>query len=106
MEWIDMVKMRDVQMHKVEDVPDHILQEITDLSTKMLTTITPLCEDISPNLILGAINFLHASLIKNMIADDLDQQKKAVLMTARALICNLAMINNIDVKEWMGEPDK
>jgi len=70
-------------------MPDHVIEEITSLSTKMAHAIYPLL-DCDPNIVLGALNYLHAAMINNLVSQS-DLEKAAVL-TAESLIDNVKFL--------------
>lgn len=85
-----MVKLKDVQMHRIETVPEHILQEMTELAGILLTEWQEMSRDTQSNISMGAWNFAHAVLL----VEYLDEQfvHKGAKMSALSLIKNVEML--------------
>ena len=61
------MKLKNVQAYPIENVPDFLVEECKDLGIKMLTSLIPYFQKHHPNIILGAMAFIHASMIKNQV---------------------------------------
>lgn len=83
------MKLKNVQAYPIKDVPDHLVQECANLGLKLCTLITDNIEGHDPNIVLGALSFVHASMIKNIISNDRDQVEKAGKLYAFAMLKNL-----------------
>ena len=84
-----MAKLKYIAAHKVENVPDHILEEMQILAMKIGEALGPLIEESEPNIALGALNWVHASLIKRLVSDDPEEIDKAAKITAVSLMKNI-----------------
>ena len=92
------MKLKNVQAYQIEDVPDHITHECCQLGIALATEVENLFKEKDPNIILGAVTFFHAAMIKNLISDDLEQQIKASKLSALGLIKNVEFLNGIKEK--------
>jgi hypothetical protein len=90
-----MVKLKHIKMYDTKDVPDHIDEEVTALAVKIGIEISNLIKDKDTNLILSALNFVHAAMIKNIISDDPDELEKAAYIEALTLIKNIEFLSQI-----------
>ncbi len=84
------MKMHSVQAYPIEGVPDHLTHECAMLACEMCKTIIDKYGHNNPNIFLGAVTFLHASVIKHVISDKRDELEK----TAR--LCAVGLIKNVD----------
>lgn len=89
------MKMKNIQAYPIDGVPDHVVQECGDLGILMMLELLPIINKKHPNLVLGAIAFVHASMIKNAVSDDPEEQRKAAEMAAFALIKNVVFLNDL-----------
>jgi hypothetical protein len=87
-----MVKLKHIKMYNAKDVPDHLVQEVTALAVKMGIELQLLCKDIPPNLILSALNFTHAAMIKSLVSDDPEELKRAAETEAVTLLKNVEFL--------------
>lgn len=87
-----MVKLKDVQMHKLENIPEHILQEMIDMAGVLLTEWQEISTDAHSNICHGAFNFAHAV----MLVETLDEAflHKGAKMSALSLVKNVEMLMN------------
>ena len=87
-----MVKIKNVKMYENKDVPDHIREELELVAKKMSIALAPIMQETPANLILGAINYVHASIILFLI-----EEKEEALKSA-ALNCGVGIYINL---EWL-----
>lgn len=92
-----MAKLKYIAAHKVENVPDHILEEMQILARKMGDVLRPLVETSEPNIALGALNWVHAGIIKRLVSDDPEEIDKAAKITAISLMKNIEMLKNMKI---------
>lgn len=84
---------------KNKDLPDHVLEEITGLAMKMLKALDPFVRSTHPNLALTAFNFVHAYLVKSLIAGeekDLEEVAKIIAHNFIQNVLTLADSDNIE----------
>jgi len=87
------MKLKNVQAYPIENVPDYITHECSQLGIALAMEVENLFKDKDPNIILGAVTFFHAAMIKKLISDDLTQQVKASELCALGLIKNVEFLN-------------
>lgn len=97
------MKIKQISTYKTDDVPDHLFQEVLDLGKEIHIALEKVCEDKHPNLIISALNFVMAVITKECISDDLNEQRKAAIYQAQALIGNIAMLNKAPIEEFLKE---
>lgn len=90
------MKLKNVQCYPVDNVPDHLTNECIELAKSMVVVFEEISKGKEANIILGATTFLLASVVKSLVSDKLDEQKKAVQLAALALIKNVYFLNGID----------
>lgn len=83
------MKLRNVQAYPIKDVPDHLVEECHNLGKHLSFALLQECIGKHPNIILGAMCFAHAAMIKHFISDDKEQVEKAGQSYAIALLKNL-----------------
>jgi hypothetical protein len=89
------MKLKNVQAYEINDVPDHITHECSQLGISLVLEVEHLFKGKDPNIILGAITFFHAAMIKNFISDKIEEQEKAAKLSAMALIKNVGFLNTL-----------
>jgi hypothetical protein len=87
------MKLRNVQCYPIEGVPDYLIEECIALAQTLIIEIHPILEGKSPNIVLGAMAMLHASVIKKLVSDDPNQQEGASVLAGVALINNVKILN-------------
>jgi hypothetical protein len=92
-----MVKLRNVQAYPTKNVPDHIVQECHDTAEEMCKLLELKFEGKSPNMILGAISFIHASLIKTCVVEEPKEISNATRNAMIALVKNIETLTGVDV---------
>lgn len=90
-----MAKLKYIAAHKVENVPDHILQEMQVLAMKMGEVLHSWIDESEPNIALGALNWVHARVLKRLVSNDPEEIDKAARLTAVSLIKNIEILKNI-----------
>ncbi len=83
------MKLKNVQAYPIKDVPDYLVQECSDLGVKLCKVIMDNVEGHNCNIILGAMSFVHASMIKHFISNDKEQVEKAGKLYAIGMLKNL-----------------
>lgn len=89
------MKLKNVQAYPIKDVPDHLTYECQELGKKIIAKLIPDLSSHDPNIVLGAIGFFYAAMIKELISDDPEQLKKAVQLYALGLIRNVEAISGV-----------
>jgi hypothetical protein len=95
------MKLKNVQAYSINNVPDHLTQECCELGKDMIITLETLFNQKEPNIILGAIAFFQAAMIKNLVSDKPEEQKKAARMAAVALLKNVYFLNGLDLEDGL-----
>lgn len=90
------MKLKNVQAYPIKDVPDHMTHECSELGKTLCLEIKDLFKNKESNIILGAITFFHAAMLKSLISDKPEQQIKAAEIAAIALIKNIYFLNNLE----------
>lgn len=88
-------KLDIIRLYRDEDVPDHILQEVCDLVEKMGRALSPVINDVSPNLIISAFNRFHAGVIVALVTEK--GLADATRTEAIGLIKNVEHISGIEI---------
>lgn len=83
------MKLTSVEMYRTEDLPDHVVQEVEDLAVKITKAIAPATHNVSPNILLGALNWVHACVANQLVIDDDKALENASSQQARALYNNI-----------------
>ena len=91
------MKLKHLKMYDTKDVPEHLVEEMVKLAKDMCAAVQPLVECHNPNIVLGALNFLHASILTTLISDNPEEQTKGVLFSAKALMRNVEMLTGIKI---------
>jgi hypothetical protein len=97
------MKLKQIDIYKTENVPDYVLEELVDLAKKFTQAIMPLMDKEHPNKSLSAINFVLAAITKNVVSDDISEQRRAAMHQAKGIIGNIAMLNGLSLEEFMKE---
>ena len=84
------MKMHNVQAYPIPNVPDHLTHKCAVLAMEMSLLILDKYGKKDPNIFLGAVTFLHASVIKHVIADKREELKKC------AELCAIGLLKNVD----------
>jgi len=92
-----MVKLKNVQAYPINDVPDHLVHECKQVGIELAKLIQDNFADTSPNVMLGAIAFLHASILSFHIVDDPEELSKATKQACVALIKNMENLGKFDI---------
>lgn len=95
------MKLQNVQAYPIKDVPDHLTKECANLGKDLLKKVKNILADKNPNIILGAINFLHSAILKELVSDKPEEQKKATKMAVIALIKNNYFLNGWDFESGL-----
>lgn len=85
-----MVRLKNLEMHKIDNIPDHVLQEIVELAQLLMTEWAEMVKDTPCNIALGAFTFAHAAFLAHIIEEK--ELHKAAQMGAISLIKNVEMI--------------
>ena len=93
------MKLKSIELYKIDEVPDHILQEVHVLSKKMTVAITDLVDESEPNIVLAAVSFFHAVITNHLVIDDDDAIKTAATQQAKALIGNILYVRDLQKSE-------
>lgn len=91
------MKLKHLKMYDTRDVPEHLVEEMIKLAKEMLASMQSIVERSDPNVALGALNFLHAAVLNELISDDEEEQTKGALFAAKALIGNVEMLTGIKI---------
>lgn len=91
------MKLRNVQAYPIDGVPDHIIQECADLGIKIGMELSETLKNHHPNIILGAINFFHAAMIKRCVSEKPEELEKATRLAAIAMIKNVEYLTNTNL---------
>lgn len=92
------MRLRNVQAYPIKDVPDHLTFECQELGKLLMITLQPTLKEKAPHIVLGALTFLHAAIIKSLVSDDPEEVKKAAQITAFALLKNIDFLIEVDKK--------
>lgn len=79
-------------MYDTDSVPDHIKEELEQVAHKMGQALSLIIQDTPANLVIGALNYIHAATILHLVTEDEEELKKA------ALNCGVGIYRNL---EWM-----
>ena len=89
-----MVKLKNFQAYQTENISQEIKDEICGLSAKLAGLTKDELDKHDPNIILAAISFYFAAIIKEAVSDDPIERDKAAMAYATALVKNV---------QWLGE---
>lgn len=95
------MKLKNIQAYPIKDVPDHLTHECSLLGQALIIEVKNLFESKNPNIVLGAISFFQAAIIKELVSDKPEEQKKAAKMAAIALIKNVYFLNDLNLEDEM-----
>ena len=87
-----MVKLKHIKMHDTKDVPDHLIHEITSLANELGISFAAITRHKDANVVLSALNFLHAAIIKELISDNPEELQKAGEVEAITLLKNVEFL--------------
>lgn len=92
-----MAKLKNVQFYSIDEVPEDLTNQCKDLAIQLAQMITPILEENKnePNIIFGAITFLHAAIIKHLVSDDPEELQKATEIAAIGLLKNIEFLNEM-----------
>lgn len=90
-----MVKLKNLKAHDLKDIDPEIIKEIEDLSREITTSLSPICMGHAPNVILAALGWVHAVVIKKLISYDPEELDKAARMYAANLILDIERIKDM-----------
>lgn len=65
-----MTKLALIRLYRTEDVPDHILEEIDIVIKKMTLSFKDACEGHDVNIVLSALNRVHAAIIVATVTEN------------------------------------
>lgn len=85
------MKLKNVQAYPIKDVPDHLVQECVDLGKQVARAICDECVGRDANIILGAVSFAHAVILKYYVSDERAQIERAAKLAA------IGLLKNVDV---------
>jgi len=93
------MKMRHLEVYKLENVPDHLRHEIHSLIAQLndLMQSAKIYDKHEANVVLAAMSFLYATLIHHYISDDLEAKKTAAAKYAWGLIKNIELVSGIKI---------
>jgi hypothetical protein len=95
----EQMKLKGTEIYNTEDVPDHIIQEIIALSMKMGNDVYDKhLHSAPPNIILGALNWVVASVTNELVAENDAAMEKAARQQAKAIYGNIMHCYNIRKK--------
>lgn len=94
-----MVKMRMVNLCNCNNVPEHVIAELQDTIRQVVDVMAPVLVNTHPNLVLSAMNHIHAIIIDKYINDEPEEKKKGALMAAKSLLKNVEFYAKIDIFE-------
>jgi len=83
------MKLKSIEIHKVENLPDHIVQEVHDLSNKLGEAVYDLCIQNPSNIVLGALNWTHAAMTNHLVVETDEAIELAARQQAAALYNNI-----------------
>ena len=92
-----MTKLKLIRLYRDNEVPDHILQEVNDLMKKMGESLAVLYADHDINIIISALNRVHAATIVAAITKE--GLADAAKTEALGLIKNIEHISGLTVFE-------
>lgn len=83
------MKLKSIEIHKINDVPDHILEEVHNCAHQMGEAIYEIIIKYPPNIVLGALNWVHSATTNHLVVED----RKAIEIAAKQQ--SKALYNNI-----------
>ncbi|HMG13870.1 MAG TPA: hypothetical protein VK590_00415, partial [Saprospiraceae bacterium] len=61
------MKLKSIEIHKIENVPDHIIQDVHNCATEIGEAIFDICIKYPPNIALGALNWAHSAMTNHLV---------------------------------------
>lgn len=83
------MKLQNVQAYEKKEIAEELTKKCSTLAQKMALVIMEIAKGHDPNIVLGAMNFLHAATIKELVSDDPKEQSKALQSCCIGLMQNL-----------------
>jgi hypothetical protein len=87
------MKLKYLKMHDLSDVPDHVIEELRQMAMSMIENLNSITKGKNANLVLGAMNWVHAAVINNVVSPE--EVEKCGLMSAQCLLKNVEMLVDI-----------
>lgn len=90
-----MVKLTQLKAYDLKDVDPRIIKEIENLSSEITHAISPVCAGHDSNVVLAALGWVHAVIIKQLISDDPEELEKAAICYATCLMNDIERLKDI-----------
>ena len=94
-----MVKLKHLALHKKNKVPDHLIHEMQELTEKIIEVLHPVIGNSSPNIVLGAMSWVNAGLLKLLVVDDEEEVRKAAKLYTQAYLGDVEQLIELDRKK-------
>ena len=98
-----MVKLRTLNLHKLEDVPDHVIETMKDFTLKLSKHTMPVIDSVDPNVALAGINWFLPIVIKRIVTNNPEELRKAVFYSCKMLMKNMDVLIEEIEKEKLSD---
>lgn len=86
-----MTQQDQMSIFKLGDAPD-VAKEMNELCDEIGKALIPIINKAKPQVALGALGFIHASLVTQLIKQTPESMKRAANMEAISLIRNIELL--------------
>lgn len=87
-----MAKLKNLSFHEIDKVPDHVLEEMQNCAVEMGNLIHEFLNKHDSNIVMGAIGWVHASILNRIVSDKEGELEKAGKMAAFTLLKNIDIL--------------
>lgn len=101
-----MDKLKYFSMNKIEELPDYLVNETRTLTEKMEQALLPLIGNADPNVVLGALNSIHATMIRHLVVDNPEELQKAAKLEALSFLKNVELLSQGTSSEFSWDKKK